>query len=113
MPPGSTKPARFPGMVPAAGCAAAEVPRLVAALECGSDHPLDEAVVRGSEARQVSVSDARDFAATLGNGVSDRVDERQVLLGNAELLRDRRIDFRILQPAWERLAADGQRPMTA
>jgi Cu+-exporting ATPase len=98
-------------VVPAAGFADAEVLRLAAALERGSEHPLGEAIVQGATARQVPVADAADFAAIPGHGVSGRVDGRQVLLGNATLMRDRHIDIGALHADWERLAEAGKTPM--
>ena len=82
-----------------------------AALEKGSEHPLGEAIVRGAEARGLKLPRSTDFAAIPGHGVSGRVDEHELLLGNAKLLRDRGIDTVDLTAAWERLAADGKTPM--
>jgi Cu+-exporting ATPase len=98
-------------VVPAAGFAEAEVLRLAASLERGSEHPLGEAIVQGAAARQVTLADAEDFAAVPGHGVGGQVDGRQVLLGNAKLMRDRHIDIGALQPDWERLAEEGKTPM--
>ncbi len=64
---------------------------LAASLERGSEHPLGEAIVKGAEARKIVIVDAKDFAAIPGHGVGGRVDDRDVLLGNAKLMRDRGI----------------------
>jgi Cu+-exporting ATPase len=98
-------------VVPAAGIDEADVLRLAASLERGSEHPLGEAIVRGAAARHLQVTDATDFSAIPGHGVSGRVDDRQVLLGNAKLMHDRSIDIGILQADWARLAEDGKTPM--
>ncbi len=82
-----------------------------AALEKGSEHPLGEAIVRGAEARNLTLPETTDFAAIPGHGVSGRVDGHELLLGNAKLLRDRDIDATALTAEWERLAADGKTPM--
>ena len=82
-----------------------------AALEKGSEHPLGEAIVRGAEARSLTLPGTSDFAAIPGHGVSGRVADHELLLGNAKLLRDRGIDAGPLMPDWERLAAEGKTPM--
>jgi Cu+-exporting ATPase len=88
-----------------------ELLALTATLEKGSEHPLGEAIVRGAEARHLALTAAVDFAAIPGHGVYGRVDGRELLLGNAKLLRDRGIDSTDLTADWERLAADGKTPM--
>jgi Cu+-exporting ATPase len=82
-----------------------------AGLEKGSEHPLGEAIVRGAEERGLTLSEARDFAAIPGHGVSGNVASHELLLGNAKLLRDRGIDADALAADWERLAGDGKTPM--
>lgn len=82
-----------------------------ASLEKGSEHPLGEAIVRGADERGLTLSDARDFAAIPGHGVSGTVDGHELLLGNAKLLRDRGIDSDALTADWQRLAGDGKTPM--
>ncbi len=70
----------------------AEVLRLAASLERGSEHPLAEAIVRGAEERGVDFAKAEDFEAVTGKGVKGRVDGKSVALGNAALIRDMGLD---------------------
>jgi Cu+-exporting ATPase len=98
-------------VVPMSDFAEAEVLRLAAALERGSEHPLGEAIVQGATARDLPLEAAVDFAAIPGHGVSGQVGSRQVLLGNTRLMQDRHIDITSLAAAWERLAEDGKTPM--
>jgi Cu+-exporting ATPase len=88
-----------------------DVLRLTASLERGSEHPLGEAIVKGAEARKLKLSDAEAFAAIPGHGVSGRIDGRNVLFGNAKLMRDRDIAIESQQADWERLANEGKTPM--
>jgi Cu+-exporting ATPase len=97
--------------VVAKGSDEATVLRLAASLERGSEHPLGEAIVKGAEARKIVIADAKGFAAIPGHGVSGRVDDRDVLLGNAKLMRDRNIAIDALTQDWERLAGEGKTPM--
>ena len=89
----------------------ADVLRLAASLERGSEHPLGEAIVKGAEERGVDIGAADGFAAIPGHGVSGRVDGREVLLGNLKLMQDRGIDVAGLTGDWERLASEGKTPM--
>jgi Cu+-exporting ATPase len=89
----------------------ADVVRLTASLERGSEHPLGEAIVKGAEARKLTLAEAEAFAAIPGHGVSGRIDGRDVLFGNAKLMRDRGVAIDMLQAEWERLATEGKTPM--
>ncbi len=89
----------------------ADVLRLTASLERGSEHPLGEAIVKGAAARKLSLADAEAFIAIPGHGVSGRIDGHDVLFGNAKLMGDRAIAIDMLQVDWERLAGEGKTPM--
>ncbi|MFW6322533.1 MAG: heavy metal translocating P-type ATPase [Guyparkeria sp.] len=69
-----------------------ELLRLVAGLEQGSEHPLAEAIVAEARERQLDLPDAEDFDAENGKGVTGRIDDRTVLVGNQRLLDDRGVD---------------------
>jgi len=79
-------------VLPEDGHDEAEVMRLAASLERGSEHPLAEAIVRGAEERGVEMVKAADFAAVTGKGVTGKVDGKAVALGNLALIRDLGID---------------------
>jgi Cu+-exporting ATPase len=88
-----------------------EVLRLAASLERGSEHPLGEAIVRGAEARKLTLAETQGFAAVPGHGVGGRIEDHDVLLGNAKLMRDRGIVVDALDKDWQRLAGEGKTPM--
>ena len=79
-------------VLPEKGHDEAEVLRLAASLERGSEHPLAEAIVRGAEERGVEFAKAEEFEAVTGKGVKGRVDGKAVALGNAALIRDMGLD---------------------
>ena len=83
---------RLVAVMPRPGHDAAEVLRLAASLERGSEHPLADAIVRGAEDRGVATAPAADFEAVTGKGVRGTVDGHAVALGNAKLVADLRID---------------------
>jgi Cu+-exporting ATPase len=98
-------------VVPAGGMDEAEILRLAASLERGSEHPLGEAIVKGAEDSNIALTSAEGFAAIPGHGVGGRIDGKDVLLGNAKLMRDRKIAIDSLTSDWERLATEGKTPM--
>ncbi|KUO65418.1 MAG: ATPase [Alphaproteobacteria bacterium BRH_c36] len=98
-------------VVPNGGFDEAEVLRLAASLERGSEHPLGEAIVNGAQERQIELTDAKKFSAIPGHGVRGLIDGKEVLLGNAKLMRDRGITIEELNTNWERLAGEGKTPM--
>ncbi len=81
-------------IVPADGWAAPDVLQLAASLNRSSEHPLAKAMQRAAEADGVVLSEPEDFAAEPGFGVRGRVDGRNVVVGNAELMAANGIQVR-------------------
>ena len=98
-------------LTPAEGVDEADLLRLAASLERGSEHPLAAAIVAGAEARTLALSTAEDFASVTGQGVTGRVDGRPVALGNRALLDSLGIDPGGLAERAEQLRADAQTVM--
>lgn len=71
----------------------AEILRLAASLERGSEHPLAAAIVRGAEERDVRLESADQFESVTGKGVKGNVDGHSVALGNRALLEEAGIDI--------------------
>ncbi len=89
----------------------AEVLRLAAGLEQGSEHPLASAIVAGARERGVALATAQAFESITGRGVAGRIDGAEVLLGNAALLADRSIDAGTAASDAASQRADGQTVM--
>jgi len=70
-----------------------EVLLLAASLERASEHPLAAAIVAGAEQRKLTLQAVEDFTAITGKGVQAVVDGRAILLGNAALMQDNKIDI--------------------
>lgn len=83
---------RLVAVLPEAGHDEAEVLRLAATLEKGSEHPLAEAIVTGAEKRGVKLGAATEFEAVTGKGVKGRVDGKAVALGNLKLVQELGLD---------------------
>jgi Cu+-exporting ATPase len=67
---------------------AREILRLAAAVEQVSEHPLAAAVVTAAKERDIALSPTTDFTSATGGGVSGRVDNRLVLVGQRSFLVD-------------------------
>ena len=96
---------------PAEGIPEADLLKLAASLERGSEHPLAAAIVRGAEERGNSLSEAKDFESVTGKGVRGRVDGRIVALGNRRMMENETIDPGPLAQRAEQLRGDGQTVM--
>ena len=73
-------------VLPAEGIEEAELLRLAASLERGSEHPLAAAIVGAAQEREIELAKSDSFEAVTGKGVKGRIDGREVALGNAKLL---------------------------
>lgn len=93
---------------PVAGVSEAELLRLSASLERGSEHPLAAAMVAGASARGLSLAPAEGFASLAGRGITGTVEGRAVALGNAALLEELRLEPGELLGRAEALRGDGQ-----
>jgi Cu+-exporting ATPase len=91
----------------------AELLRLSASLERGSEHPLAAAIVAGATARGLALSSATDFESLTGKGVTGRIDGHTIALGNRALMETLNVDARELAARAESLRADGQTVMLA
>jgi Cu+-exporting ATPase len=63
-----------------------EILSLVAGAESVSEHPLAEAIVQEATARQLVIAEPDLFEAIPGKGIQARVGDRQLLLGNKEMI---------------------------
>ena len=75
-------------VLPETGIDEAELLRLAASLERGSEHPLADAIVAGAEARGIELAKAEEFEAITGKGVVGTIGAKRVALGNAKLVAD-------------------------
>ena len=98
-------------IIPAPGVAEAELLRLAASVERGSEHPLASAIVAAAQNRAIQLSEATRFQAIAGRGVEARVEGHDALLGNDALLRERNIDSAAFAPEMARLSGEGKTPM--
>jgi Cu+-exporting ATPase len=92
---------------PSQGLREAELLRIVACLERGSEHPLAAAVVSAAEERGLALTKATEFRSIPGKGIAGKVDDRSVLLGSSSFLLEENPNLRF--PSEQLEAADGWR----
>ena len=79
---------RFDRAVAAAGYTEAEVLRLAASLDQGSEHPLAQAIVQAARAQGLQLDKVEDFESSTGIGVRGRVGGKALALGNTALMAE-------------------------
>jgi Cu+-exporting ATPase len=85
----------------------AELLRLAASLERGSEHPLADAIVRAAKARDLKLAEAEDFDSPVGKGVMGTVDGRKMLLGNPRFLAEQGVETAVMEVDAEALRREG------
>jgi Cu+-exporting ATPase len=86
----------------------AEVVRLAASLERGSEHPLAAAIVEGAEERKIEIPPSSEFQSVTGKGVTGTAEGRRVALGNAALIRAQGVDAAELEGQADERRSDGE-----
>jgi Cu+-exporting ATPase len=100
------KPA-FDRVVAAAGWNEAEVLRIAASLDQGSEHPLAHAIVDEARRRALPLITADNFESASGIGVRGTVEGRHIALGNTALMDDEGVQYGALTGEAESLRAQG------
>jgi len=89
----------------------AMVLELGASLERHSEHPLAEAIVAGAKARDIPLSEVKEFQSVTGKGVMGKVKAHQVVVGNLRLFDQLSIKLDLLDSRAEELRREGQTAM--
>ena len=98
-------------ILPADGVTETELLTLAAALECKSEHPLARAVLAYAEAQQLDAPEVTDFVALPGNGLSAKLDGKEIFGGNAAFTGTKvTVPAELAQAAAE-LSAQGKTPL--
>jgi Cu+-exporting ATPase len=88
-----------------------ELLRLASSVEKVSEHPLAQAIVEGAQLRKLKLAEVKDFEAIPGHGVSAKVEEKRILIGNLKLMNREKIALGSLEEQSKSLADDGKTPM--
>jgi P-type Cu+ transporter len=79
---------RVVAVVPAHGFDETTILSLGASLERSSEHPLAAAIVASARERDLPIKDIAEFASVTGKGVTGKIENRKVAIGNVKLLQD-------------------------
>jgi len=82
--------------------------QLAASLEQNSEHPLARAIVDAARERDLSLFDVSQFNSVTGGGVLGVVQEKEIVIGNPELLREHNISSDSLQQQATKLQEEGR-----
>jgi P-type Cu+ transporter len=102
---------RVATVLPIDGRTEADVLKLAASLEQGSEHPLAAAVVAAAAAQSIATSPVDGFEAVPGKGIAGSVGGRRIVLGNTAMMQDAGILFGADAARVEALRRDGQTVM--
>ncbi len=85
----------------------AELLRLAASVERGSEHPLALAILNAAKERQLALAEVSAFTSPSGKGATGTIEGKQVALGNAMLMGELKIATSALDAAAETARQDG------
>lgn len=85
--------------------------QMAASIEQHSEHPLGFAIVTKANAEKIKLKKITDFEAITGHGVSARIGDKTILLGNHRLMQQKHIETDALSQHANDLAELGQTPM--
>jgi Cu+-exporting ATPase len=98
---------KMTAIVPLPGFEEAQVLRLAASVERGSEHPLAAAIVAAANERKLELAPVRGFDAPAGKGVLGMVERQRLALGTPAFLKELNIDTAALADEAEKLRRDG------
>ncbi len=82
-----------------------------ATAEKGSEHPLGEAIVKRAEEDEINLGASENFKAISGRGIEVTINEKDVYLGNLNLMMDRELPLKDVESKMESLSLEGKTPM--
>jgi len=98
-------------VVPSGAFTGADLLRLAASAERGSEHPLGGAIVDGARRRGLALAEPEGFHAVAGHGIVARVDGHTVLVGNWRIMEDHGVAGPLTDGEAGRLSEAGKTPM--
>lgn len=82
-----------------------------ASLEASSEHPLAEAIVNLAKIKELELLKVEGFVAITGQGVSGVIDSKNILFGNAVLMKNNAVDISELENKSNELSNNGRTSM--
>lgn len=78
-----------------------ELLAMCAAAESGSEHPIAKAITEAAKERELSIPQADNITAIPGRGIKAQVGGQQLLIGNATLMEENKIEISAADKAAE------------
>ncbi len=88
-----------------------ELLSLAASVEKGSEHPLGEAIVDRAREEGIQLAGPEEFKAIPGYGIRAMVEGKEILVGNARLMKEYGVEMLGMEGRAEPLSAGGKTPM--
>ncbi|OFU72014.1 ATPase [Streptococcus sp. HMSC10A01] len=85
--------------------------RLIASAEQHSEHPLAQAILEAAEKEGLDLLPVSQFEAMVGRGLSAQVEDKQLLIGNERLMKEKNIDSSAFQEQLLELSQEGKTAM--
>jgi Cu+-exporting ATPase len=85
--------------------------QIAASIEQHSEHPLALAIIAKAESENIELKKVTEFKAITSHGISGKIENKSILLGNQHLMQQKCIDTKSLFERANELAKLGQTPM--
>ena len=85
--------------------------QLIASAEQHSEHPLAQAILEAAEEEELDLLPVIHFEAIVGRGLAAQVEDRQLLVGNESLMKEKNIDSSAFQEQLLELSQEGKTAM--
>jgi P-type Cu+ transporter len=88
-----------------------DVLKFAAAAEKHSEHPLGEAIVNGAKERKIQINSPKKFNSITGRGIEAVVGNKNILLGNRKLMKEKKVDVKAIEQTLQKLEDEGKTAM--
>lgn len=79
-----------------------------ASLESKSNHPIAKAILQEAEQKNISLKDIENFESIAGYGLKARIENKVVLVGKEQLLKNESVDSSLAQEMIQKYASEGK-----
>ena len=83
----------------------------LASLEQNSEHPLAAAILQYAQEKKIKLSSTQDFESVTGQGITGKIEDQKVSVGNHKLLEESGISLGQADQTAESLRTEGQTVM--
>ena len=98
-------------LLPLSDLSRSDLLRLIASAEQHSEHPLAQAILAAAEEEGLDLLPVSHFEAIIGRGLAAQVEDRQLLVGNESLMKEKHIDSSAFQAQLLQLSQEGKTAM--